>query len=386
MTDTPRIALVGGLGYAMKHRQAIHVLQQAGRARLVAVANRRPLQPAEGAPLDGVALFDDHERMLAECPADITVVCTPPHTHAAIAADAVRAGCDILLEKPPVVTLDEFAELSDLLLEHGRRCQVGFQALGSATLPLLASEVNRGAVGAMLAVSGAGAWWRPDSYFQRSAWAGRRLVDGRPTADGALANHFSHGLMQALALCARVNGAAEPDTIEVERYRRGAVEVEDTACLRVTLRDGVLVQFAVTLSSPRFIYGDVHVVGDRGRALWEYPTDLVRLPDEPVSRTIPGRTGLLENLLDHRADPRVPLMAPLSSTRGIVAIIDALQTAPEPTPVPHRFLRPLPDSSGHVIDGIADIVSEAASRVAMFADLGVAWAAPTYRIPLAVTS
>ena len=38
---------------------------------------------------------------------DVAVICTPPHTHLAIALDALRAGCDMLLEKPPVLSLAE---------------------------------------------------------------------------------------------------------------------------------------------------------------------------------------------------------------------------------------------------------------------------------------
>src|SRR5665647_3774624 len=32
---------------------------------------------------------------------DVVVVCTPIHTHFALASQALRAGCDVLLEKPP---------------------------------------------------------------------------------------------------------------------------------------------------------------------------------------------------------------------------------------------------------------------------------------------
>ena len=44
----------------------------------------------------------------------------------------MRAGADVLLEKPPVPTMAEFDHLLALCAETGRSCQIGFQSLGSA--------------------------------------------------------------------------------------------------------------------------------------------------------------------------------------------------------------------------------------------------------------
>ena len=49
----------------------------------------------------------------------------------------MRAGADVLLEKPPTASLAEFEQLSAVVAETGRACQVGFQAQASqATLTL----------------------------------------------------------------------------------------------------------------------------------------------------------------------------------------------------------------------------------------------------------
>lgn len=72
--------------------------------------------------------------------------------------------------------------------------------------------------------------------------------------------------------------------------------------------------------------------GTAGRAVLEYPTDRLLLPGDPEPRAVPGRVGLLANLLEHRADPDgVPLIVPLDRTAGFTALIEAIHAAPEPT-------------------------------------------------------
>ena len=59
-------------------------------------------------------------------------------------------------------SLIEHRLLLDALRRHGRVCQVGFQALGSAALHELIGAVPGSRTGT---VAAHGAWWRPDSYW-----------------------------------------------------------------------------------------------------------------------------------------------------------------------------------------------------------------------------
>lgn len=377
-----RVALIGALGHGLKHRRAIHQLQLAGRVRLVAVANRRPVPPAADAPLDQVEIYQDYRQMLAGTDSDIVIVCTPPHTHLAVARDVVRAGRDLLIEKPPVLSTAEFTELADLVGRTGVRCQVNFQSLASPAIGVLADAVRRNTLGTVLAIAAAGAWWRSDAYYHRSSWAGVRTLNGQYVGDGALANQFAHALMQCLALAQRTVGPLTPETVEVEWYQVRDIEVEDTACLRITLSGGLRLFLAVTLAATDFIYGDIALHGSRGTARLEFPTDRILLPGNSDWQQVPGRVSLLENLIAHREDPSTALMAPLKATAPFVRILDVLRAAPPPVRIARHHLRPHPDGGGSAIPGAADIVRRAAADAAMFSELGVAWAGPAHCYPL----
>jgi predicted dehydrogenase len=376
------VALVGANGHGLWHRRAIARLQEAGRLRLVGLCDVRPIEPAPGAAIpDGVGLFTDHREMLRAVRPDIAVICTPPHTHLDLATDALRAGCDVLLEKPPVLSLAEHRRLAAVVTATGQACQVGFQALGSAALARLVDAIRAGRLGTVTAVGAAGSWQRDDAYYQRAPWAGRRRLAGRPVLDGAVANPFAHALMQSLAVAQAATDKWDPRAVEVERYRVRPIEVDDTASLRLTLASGLPITLAVTLCGEDFIAGEIIVDGTAGRAVLEYPTDRLQLPGEAGPSAVPGRVSLLENLLDHRADRSVPLVAPLSATEPFTAVLEAVQGAPEPVRIGDAWLavRGAPPARHVTVVGINDAIRRAVLQRALFSELPVAWAVEPYR-------
>ncbi|WP_431932416.1 Gfo/Idh/MocA family protein [Micromonospora sp. RP3T] len=383
----PRVALVGANGHGRWHRRVIAALHGAGRLRLVALVDVRPPEEDPDAPTPpGTGIFTDHRAMLATSHPDVVVVCTPPHTHLPIARDVLAAGADLLLEKPPVLDLAEHRALVDAATAAGRAVQVNFQALGSAALAELTAAMAAGRLGPVTGIATVAAWQRPDAYYARSPWAGRRSVDDRPALDGALANPLAHALMQCLAVAGAVAGEpVRPARIEVERYRVRPIEVDDTTVLRLTPGVGPPVLAALTLAAEEHVAGDVLVTGERGRAVLEYPTDRLRLPGDARPRAVPGRVGLLANLLDHRA-AGVPLIAPLARTGPFTEVLDALRDAPEPTLLDGDVVRTVGDGPERVrvLRGVNAVLRNAAETGALPSEAGVPWAVRPYLVDLGV--
>ncbi|MGK5676783.1 Gfo/Idh/MocA family protein [Micromonospora sp. URMC 106] len=380
----PGVAVVGANGHGRWHRRVVAPLHAAGRLRLVALVDVRPVEDDPAAPVpDGTLVGTDHREMLRATRPDVVVVCTPPHTHLPIALDCLAAGADVLLEKPPVLSTAEHRELAAALAATGRVCQVGFQALGSAALAELTGAVRAGRLGSVTGIATVAAWQRPDGYYARAPWAGRRTLHGRPVLDGALANPLAHAVMQCLAVAEAVaDGPVEPVRIEVERYRVRPIEVDDTATLRVCSRSGPPVVAAVTLAGEDLIAGEVIVTGTAGRAVLEYPTDRLLLPGDAAPREVPGRRGLLENLLAHRADPvGVPLIAPLARTAPLTAVLEAVTAAPEPTPLGGDLVAATGAGPDRVLTvrGVNRLLRRAAEEGALLSELGVPWAVRPHR-------
>ncbi|WP_433382906.1 Gfo/Idh/MocA family protein [Actinoplanes sp. CA-142083] len=377
---TTTVALIGANGHGRWHRRRIAEIEQAGRVRLVGLADVRPLEP-DPPVRDGVLIFEDHRELLAETSPDVVVICTPPHTHLPIALDAIAAGCDLLLEKPPVASLAAHHTLAASLGAAGRACQVGFQALGSQSWREFRDALPR--LGKLDGITATASWQRDDVYYARSPWAGKRIVSGRPVIDGALVNPLAHAVMQTLA-SAQAVGAGRPRQLVAERYRVRPIEVEDTAFARITFDGGLSIVIAVTLAGEDFIAGEIAARGPGGRAVLEYPTDRLALPGDAEMRKVEGRADLLTNLVDHRENG-TPLLVPLAVTADFTAVLEAL-TVPD-VPPPHLL-----DDSAVVIEGptrtipgVNDLLRKVVSTMALPSEMGVPWAVPPFTKRLPVT-
>ena len=378
---TASVALIGANGYGQTHRRHLMSLQDTDTVRLVALADVRPIEPDPS----GVAAFSDHRELLATTRPDVVVICTPPHTHLPIARDAFAAGCDVLLEKPPVGTLAEHRSLLTAARAAKRACQVGFQALGSTASDRLGAAITAGDLGPVTGVATIASWQRDDGYYARTPWAGRRSVAGRPVIDGALVNPLAHALMQALDAAAAA-GAGAPVRIEVERYRTREIEVDDTTFARITFASGLRMIAAVTLAGPDYIAGEVLVDGRAGRAVLEYQADRLALPGDPELQSVPGRVDLLENLLAHRADPQVALIAPLERTAAFTAVLESLTALA--LPLPELLDDPYVESHGEgagrvqLIRGVTAVLRQTARTGRLPSESGVAWAVTPYSAPV----
>ncbi|GAA0559439.1 putative dehydrogenase [Saccharopolyspora erythraea NRRL 2338] len=370
----PEVALVGVGGYGAWHLRNLERLRQAGEARLAAACD--PIPAARTAELGPVPVYGDLDELLARHRIDVTVIASPIPTHARLAATALRAGTDVLLEKPPVTSSHELSRLRALAAETGRSVQVGFQSLGSHALPALTELIGSGALGAVTGIGGAGVWVRPFEYYRRAPWAGRRLLNGEAVVDGTLTNPFAHAVATAFAVAQTGSPERTPDGVEVELYRAHDIEADDTACLRARFGGSAAVVVATTVCGPRDQDPYVVVHGEEGRAVLHYERDrlTVESRESGTWRRTYGRTDLLEDLLAHVADGRsTPLLAPLHRSGAFTAVVDAVRQAQEVRRVPPRYWR---DDAGRnrVIHGIDEFVRRAAEDMALFSEQGIEWA------------
>ncbi|WFR65768.1 PmoA family protein [Curtobacterium flaccumfaciens] len=362
-TTLPGVVLVGARGFGLHHRANIDRLVAAGACTLTAVVD-----PTLGTETDGgVPVVPDVDVAKERGPVDVVVVAAPIGAHLPLALAALEAGADVLLEKPPVTTRDAFATLLDASRRSGRAVQVGFQSLGSDAMPAFRTGA---VVGTVRDAAAAGTWTRNQAYWDRSAWAGRRRVDGVDVLDGVVTNPLAHAVATALALvgCRRADEVAR---VEVELYRANDIEGDDTSAVRVTTTAGLEATAALTLCAADETPPTVRVSGTTGDAVLGYTTDEVTV--DGATRRL-GRTDLLENLLAHRAHGE-PLLVPLESTGAFVEVLEAVRAA-EPVRIDHPWVTwqgEGPERRPLVAD-VDAIVDRAADRRALFSEVDAPWA------------
>ncbi len=377
---TTTVALVGGHGYGALHLERILGAQADGLVRLVGIADPVPVDDARiSADVRQVASLAEllGGGVLGGGGLDIVIVSTPIPTHAPLAALALEAGADVLLEKPPTASLAEFDALRAQVERLGRRCQVGFQSLGSAALPAARARIAEGAIGPVTGYSASATWARSEQYFRRSAWAGRRHDDhGGVVADGALTNPLAHAVATLLSL-AGAGGRAGVIDVDVELYRANDIESDDTSFARLRLDGGVDAVVAVTLAAAEQTLPVVSVVGERGRIDFYYTIDvLIEHRDGiPVPRaTRFDRVDLLRDLVRVRQEGG-ELLSPLHAAAGFMRVLEAVVTAPEPVVIApaHVERRRRDGADFRVVADVERWIARAATERAGFREIGAPW-------------
>ena len=189
----PTVAVVGVHGHGASHVRRVADLQERGLATLAAVVDPRPV--------DGGRALVPRPRRAAGAGAGRTSSSSrrPIHTHLPLASAALRAGCDVLLEKPTTASLAEHAELvgggrADRAAVPGRvpdvRLGCGRRARADRRLPASWGRSS----GSARSARGCGR----AAYYARAPWAGRRTLDGVEVVDGVVTNPLAHAVATAL--------------------------------------------------------------------------------------------------------------------------------------------------------------------------------------------
>jgi len=367
-----RVVLVGVRGYGAVHAERIARLAERGAVQLVAAVD--PGVVIEPPTIYGVNLYADlTEALAAVGPVDVVIVAAPIGDHFRLAHIALTSGADVYLEKPPVASLEDFTALLATEQETERVVQVGFQSLGSRALEMLA--VDAVGIGPVVRVSAVGAWSRTVGYWNRSPWAGRRSLHGRPVVDGVATNPLAHAVATALAVvgCRRLD---EVESVDTDLYRANAIDSDDTSVVRIRTTRGLEVTCALTLCSAVEREPEVHIEGSRGRATFAYTADRVETEVAGQTRTqITTRVDLLENLLAHRRDG-TPLLVPLASTGAFMRVLGAVAKSEEPVRIDPHAIEWEGDGQDRraVVEDVERWMVKAASSGRTLAELGVRWA------------
>ncbi len=227
-----------GLGIGRMHLLAFAELK--GRYRVIAVCDvdRERAEEVAGWLRDVRATTDPAEVWGAD-DIDVVAICTPPALHRQQVEAALRAGKDVICEKPLVGSVREVDELAAIAAETGRHVMPVFQYRFGNGLQRLVSLVDAGVAGRPLVTNIDLAWTRGADYYA-APWRGRWDTE----LGGVLVGHVVHLLdMAALVLGRPVAVQASVATLVND------IETEDCAAVTLRWADGSLATLSATLGS-----------------------------------------------------------------------------------------------------------------------------------------
>lgn len=198
------------------------------RARLLAAADRYHCKS-----------FADYHEMLSDESIDVVHLCTPHYLHAPMAISAMKAGKDVIVEKPMAISVPDAQEMINVSGQTGKRLGVCFQNRYNTTSLKLKEVLASGKAGKVLGGKAFITWRRDAAYYAKDAWRGTWDREG----GGVLINQAIH----TLDLLQWYMGEVEQIKASIAtRLLDGVIEVEDTAEATIKFKNGAVVLFYAT--------------------------------------------------------------------------------------------------------------------------------------------
>ena len=221
----PRVVAIGAAAHIFgSHLRGLAAVD----ANVVGVQdiNQERLRPV--AERLGCPAFEDVEALL-QTEADLAVITAPHPFHADLAIQCLRAGLDVLVEKPIAVEVAEADRMVAEAEKLGRTLAVCFQHRLRPEVQAARQLVQEGAVGEVQRVDLLATWPRRAGYFTSAPWRGSWKGEG----GGVLINQGQHDLD---VLC---YVAGQPTRIvSWQRTQLHAIETEDTVSAMVEWPSG----------------------------------------------------------------------------------------------------------------------------------------------------
>lgn len=231
-----RAAIVGCGTVAEIHAKS---LKQTESATLVAYADIKKERAEEFAARFGGKAYEDYREMLAGERPDVLHICTPHYLHVPMAVDALAAGIHVFMEKPPVISGEQLAQLRTAVQNAPGKLGICFQNRYNKCICKAKEVLEFGEAGKILGARGLVTWHRDEEYYTGSGWRGSWGTEG----GGALINQSIHTLDLLHFLLGKPYWT---DASMSNHHLKGVIEVEDTMEAFIRFENGTASFYATT--------------------------------------------------------------------------------------------------------------------------------------------
>lgn len=228
-----RAAIVGCGSIAHVHAKSILTLGH----ELVALADIDPSHLEEFSREFGGKTYPSLESMLENECIDVLHICTPHYLHVPMAIYALGKGVNVFMEKPPVISWEQLAQLRSALADAPGKLGFCFQNRYNPSVVKARQLLQSGEAGEVLGVRGYVTWNRGVSYYS-DPWHGKLALEG----GGVLINQAIHTL--DLLHCFVGKTPISVDAVIANHRLKTEIEVEDTVSALITYPEARLSFYA----------------------------------------------------------------------------------------------------------------------------------------------
>jgi predicted dehydrogenase len=299
-----RILKTGIIGCGKVTGMHAAALKAIAKSDFSAIYSRDEKKAIEYASRYGVKPYTSITEMITSEDLEMVTICTPHPAHVGPTIEALRAGANVLIEKPLASSLADCDAMLAASRETGKKIGIISQRRFYAPCLRLKAAIDAGKIGkpALGTVSMFG--WRNEDYYKSDPWRGKWKEEG----GGVLVNQAPH----QLDLLQWFMGSEIEEVYGTwKNINHPYIEVEDTALAIIKFKNGAVANIVVSNSQKPGIFGKVHIHGDNGASVGVqtdggamFIAGMTSILEPPVNDlwTVPGEEHLLKEWVQEDSD------------------------------------------------------------------------------------
>ena len=311
-------------------------------ARLDAFYDLNPERARELAGTYGGRVYETYEELLEDEKIDAVSICVPNEFHAKISIAALKAGKDVLCEKPMAVTLEECRQMAEVAEKTGQCLMIGQNQRLAKGHALARKLIERGDIGKVITFKTTFGHGGPESWSidpGSNTW----FFDKKKAAMGAMADLGIHktDLIQYLMGEYVAETTAVITTLDKKDGSGNLIGVDDNAICIYKMENGCIGTMTASWTcygaedNSTILYGTkgvmkiysdpAHsiVVELKGGEKICYDLDKIQTND---NQTKSGVIDLFMDCLVHNTPPEISGEEALAAMKAVFAAVESSET------------------------------------------------------------
>lgn len=206
---------------------------------------------------DSVKQYTDYREMLQAEKPELVAIATESGKHAEIALDCIEAGCNLIIEKPIALSIEDADQIIRKADEKGVKVCACHQNRFNKSIQKIRDAVEKNRFGKMFYGTAHIRWCRDYEYYHRAPWRGTWEQDG-----GALMNQCIHNI----DLLRWMLGDEVTEVIGMtDRLNHDYIEAEDLGIALVKFANGAYgIIEGTTDIYPKNLEETLYLFGEKG--------------------------------------------------------------------------------------------------------------------------
>lgn len=287
-----------------------------------------------------VKQYTDYREMLKKEKPDLVAIATESGKHAAIAIDCIEAGCNLIIEKPIALSLEDADKIICAAEKKNVKVCACHQNRFNKSIQKIRDAVEKNRFGKMFYGTAHIRWCRDYEYYHRATWRGTWEQDG-----GALMNQCIHNID---LLRWMMGGEIEEVVGMTDKLNHSYIEAEDLGIALIKFKNGSygIIEgttdiYPKNLEETLYIFGEKGTVKAGGQSVnvieeWRF-SDLLDDPEEvkakfhenPPNVYGYGHTPLYADVINAIQHDRQPYVTAMDGKRALELVLAIYKSAAE---------------------------------------------------------